>query len=74
MSQAKDRVEALGKQLSSGGGSALPAIQKVAGPSNGPRLDGKVAIITGKQDVSLAHRRTWCMAQIHHTYGKGPLR
>ncbi len=40
--QARDRIEALGKQL------GLPAIQRKAGPSNGLRLEGKVAIITGR--------------------------
>ncbi|KAM3500753.1 hypothetical protein MY10362_006134 [Beauveria mimosiformis] len=39
--QARDRIEALGKQL------GLPPIQRKAGPSNGLRLQGKVAIITG---------------------------
>ncbi|OAA79071.1 3-oxoacyl-(acyl-carrier-protein) reductase [Akanthomyces lecanii RCEF 1005] len=39
--QAKVRIEALGKQL------GLPPIQRKAGPSNGLRLEGKVAIITG---------------------------
>ncbi|KAK8087238.1 3-oxoacyl- reductase [Apiospora phragmitis] len=46
---AKDRIEALGKQLSpattSSNGASAP--KRIAGPSNGPRLAGKVAIITG---------------------------
>lgn len=40
--KAKERIEALGKQL------GLPPIQRKAGPSNGLRLEGKVAIITGR--------------------------
>ncbi len=40
--QAKVRIEALGKQL------GLPPIQRKDGPSNGLRLEGKVAIITGR--------------------------
>ncbi|KAM0322983.1 hypothetical protein ACHAQA_009082 [Verticillium albo-atrum] len=55
MSQsAKDRISALGNQLaapssssSSSGSSTIPAIKKVAGPSAGPRVQGKVVIITG---------------------------
>lgn len=45
---AKQRVEALGKQLAPGSQSgSLPPVTKVAGASNGPRLQGKVAIVTG---------------------------
>ncbi|KAK6063265.1 3-oxoacyl-(acyl-carrier-protein) reductase [Seiridium cupressi] len=40
---AKQRVEALGKQLA--------PVRKVAGASNGPRLQGKVAIVTGTNSV-----------------------
>lgn len=39
--KARERIDALGQQL------GLPAIQRKAGPSNGLRLEGKVAIITG---------------------------
>lgn len=46
---AKDRIEALGKQLSPAANSnGASAPKRIAGPSNGPRLAGKVAIITGK--------------------------
>ena len=56
--QARQRIEALGNQLSpstNGSGAvssastegALPPIRQVAGKSAGPRLEGKVAIITG---------------------------
>lgn len=38
--KAKQRIEALGKQLA--------PVRKVAGASNGPRLHGKVAIVTGE--------------------------
>ncbi len=59
--KAKERIQALGNQLSpppsnSDGSSSttasedtlLPPVQKVAGKSAGPRLEGKVAIITGR--------------------------
>ena len=52
---AKRRVQALGKQLappSTPGSEAtfdgIPLIKKVAPDSNGPRVAGKVVIITGK--------------------------
>lgn len=45
--QAKQRIEAIGKQLSPG----IAAIKKIAGPSNGPRVMGKVVIITGADDL-----------------------
>ncbi|KAH8678208.1 hypothetical protein BX600DRAFT_146988 [Xylariales sp. PMI_506] len=49
---AKQRVEALGKQLSPGATfEGIPVLQKVAGPSNAPRLAGKVAIITGANSI-----------------------
>ncbi|ROT43485.1 NAD(P)-binding protein [Sodiomyces alkalinus F11] len=41
--KAKQRIEALGKQLDHG----IPAIKKTAGSSNGPRVQDKVIIITG---------------------------
>ncbi|KAK8094875.1 hypothetical protein PG997_001560 [Apiospora hydei] len=50
---AKDRIEALSKQLSSleadRNGPSAP--KRIAGPSNGPRLAGKVAIITGTNSL-----------------------
>ncbi|KAK8077192.1 hypothetical protein PG996_003362 [Apiospora saccharicola] len=49
---AKDRIEALGKQLSpatNSNGASAP--KRIAGPSNGPRLVGKVAIITGTNSI-----------------------
>lgn len=51
--QAQRRVQALASQLSSPSSSAsaspssLPAMTRIAGPSNGRRLADKVAIITG---------------------------
>lgn len=55
--QARERIQALGNQLSPGNNNnnnnntssenALPPIQKVAGKSAGPRVEGKVIIITG---------------------------
>jgi hypothetical protein len=51
-SQAKERLAAVGKHLRPDGG--LPPVTKVAGPSAGPRLAGKVAIITGNYLVSLS--------------------
>jgi hypothetical protein len=45
---AKERIEALGKQLAPGATfEGIPAVKKIAGDSNGARLKGKVAIITG---------------------------
>ncbi|KAH6656872.1 short-chain dehydrogenase [Truncatella angustata] len=41
--QARQRIEALGKQLA--------PVRKVAGASSGPRLQGKVAIVTGTNSV-----------------------
>lgn len=43
-SAAKDRLDALGKQLAPDG---VPPIKQLAPPSNGPRAQGKVVIITG---------------------------
>ncbi|KAK8107997.1 uncharacterized protein PG998_010010 [Apiospora kogelbergensis] len=49
---AKDRIEALGKQLSPAANSnGASAPKRIAGPSNGPRLAGKVAIITGTNSI-----------------------
>ncbi|KAI1825729.1 putative 3-oxoacyl-reductase FabG [Xylaria intraflava] len=51
---AKRRVAALGKQLApQGNGSfeGIPAVRKVAGASNGPRVSGKVVIITGANSI-----------------------
>lgn len=49
---AKRRLDAIGKQLSPADANAtfedIPLIKKVAPDSDGPRLKGKVAIITGK--------------------------
>jgi|SRR5688572_13739523 NAD(P)-dependent dehydrogenase (short-subunit alcohol dehydrogenase family) len=48
--KAQERVQALTSHLSnssSSSSSSLPEIKRVAGPSNAPRLAGKVAIITG---------------------------
>ncbi|XDG03601.1 hypothetical protein ABKA04_003216 [Annulohypoxylon sp. FPYF3050] len=50
MSDATRRVQALGNQISplnSSPSSKLPEIQKIAGKSAGPRVEGKVVIITG---------------------------
>ncbi|KAI5928170.1 3-oxoacyl-acyl carrier protein reductase [Camillea tinctor] len=51
---ARQRIAALGNQLSPQSSTAtntpsegLPAIRKIAGKSSGPRVEGKVAIITG---------------------------
>ncbi|KAI0384702.1 NAD(P)-binding protein [Hypomontagnella monticulosa] len=49
---AKQRVQALGNQISPPGAATsssnpIPAIKKVAGKSAGPRVEGKVVIITG---------------------------
>lgn len=41
---AKRRIDAIGKQLD---GTPLPPIAKVAASSTGPRVPGKVVIITG---------------------------
>ncbi|KAI0834242.1 NAD(P)-binding protein [Hypoxylon sp. FL0890] len=55
---AKRRVQALGNQLSpptssssSSSPEALPTIKKVAGKSAGPRVEGKVVIVTGANSV-----------------------
>ncbi|KAI1152927.1 putative 3-oxoacyl-reductase FabG [Nemania diffusa] len=47
---AKQRIAALGSQLSPGF-EGIPAIQKLAGASNGPRVPGKVVIITGANSI-----------------------
>ncbi|KAI0853796.1 NAD(P)-binding protein [Daldinia vernicosa] len=56
---AKQRIQALGNQISASSSSsssssspnALPAIKKPAGKSAGPRAQGKVVIITGTNSV-----------------------
>lgn len=51
---AKQRIQALGNQISASSSSssdALPAIKKPAGKSAGPRAQGKVVIITGANSV-----------------------
>ncbi|KAK0634578.1 hypothetical protein B0T17DRAFT_484929 [Bombardia bombarda] len=50
---AKRRVQAIGNQLapSSSPSSSIPAIAKVAPDSNGPRVGGKVVIITGANSI-----------------------
>ncbi|KAI2642323.1 hypothetical protein GGS21DRAFT_300416 [Xylaria nigripes] len=48
---AKRRIAALGNQLSTSGSGAIPAIKKIAGASNGPRVQGKVVIITGANSI-----------------------
>ncbi|KAI0025298.1 putative 3-oxoacyl-reductase FabG [Xylariomycetidae sp. FL0641] len=47
---AKQRIAALGNQLSPQN-AAIPAIRKVAGQSAGPRLQGKVVIVTGANSI-----------------------
>lgn len=44
---AKQRIAALGGQLAPQSSGEIPAIKKIAGASNGPRVQGKVVIITG---------------------------
>ncbi|KAI1128497.1 putative 3-oxoacyl-reductase FabG [Nemania abortiva] len=50
---AKQRIAALGSQLSpqSSSSGGIPAIKKVAGTTNGPRVPGKVVIITGANSI-----------------------
>ncbi|KAI0154403.1 putative 3-oxoacyl-reductase FabG [Xylariaceae sp. FL1272] len=49
---AKQRIAAIGNQLSPRQSvQGLPAIKKIAGPSNGLRAQGKVVIITGTNSV-----------------------
>ncbi|KAI1426271.1 putative 3-oxoacyl-reductase FabG [Xylaria sp. FL1777] len=53
---AKQRIAALSSQLApqsngSGDFEGIPAIKKVAGKSNGPRVPGKVVIITGANSI-----------------------
>ncbi|CAJ2512096.1 Uu.00g077210.m01.CDS01 [Anthostomella pinea] len=52
---AKERIAALGSQLSPQSDSStfegIPAIRKVAGSANGPRVEGKVVIITGANSI-----------------------
>ncbi|KAI1438929.1 putative 3-oxoacyl-reductase FabG [Xylaria sp. CBS 124048] len=54
---ARRRISALSNQISpqstSSSGSAvnIPAVKKVAGPSNGPRVPGKVVIVTGANSI-----------------------
>jgi len=52
-SVAKRRLEALSEQLvapvpDQGTFEGIPKLKKIAGDSNGPRVKGKVVIITGK--------------------------
>ncbi|KAI1811518.1 putative 3-oxoacyl-reductase FabG [Poronia punctata] len=51
---AKQRVAAIGNQLS----PPIPAVQKVAGPTNGRRVEGKVVIITGANSIKGIGRAT----------------
>ncbi|KAI0862543.1 putative 3-oxoacyl-reductase FabG [Xylaria cubensis] len=60
---AKRRIAALGSQLSSQSNSSgsfegMPAIKKIAGTSNGPRVQGKVVIITGANSIMGIGRAT----------------
>ncbi|KAI0388825.1 putative 3-oxoacyl-reductase FabG [Xylariaceae sp. FL0594] len=49
---AKQRIAALGSQLSSPPPQTqIPAVKKIAGPANGPRVQGKVVIITGANSI-----------------------
>ncbi|KAK1772340.1 hypothetical protein QBC33DRAFT_574961 [Phialemonium atrogriseum] len=52
---AKRRLEAIGNQLSPAGTNSsfegIPLIKKVAPDSNGPRVQGKVVIITGANSI-----------------------
>ncbi|KAI1269752.1 putative 3-oxoacyl-reductase FabG [Xylariaceae sp. FL1019] len=49
---ARERIAAIGNQLSPGPSfEGLPPIKKIAGPSNGPRAQGKVVIITGTNSI-----------------------
>lgn len=57
---AKQRIAALSNQLSpqsiaSGSFEGISTVKKVAGPSNGPRAQGKVVIITGTLFLILFH-------------------
>ncbi|KAI1163081.1 putative 3-oxoacyl-reductase FabG [Nemania serpens] len=60
---AKQRIAALGSQLSpqassSGSFEGIPAIKKIAGTSNGHRVQGKVVIITGANSITGIGRAT----------------
>ncbi|KAI0970716.1 putative 3-oxoacyl-reductase FabG [Xylaria arbuscula] len=58
---AKQRIAALGSQLSppsTEGFEGIPAIKKIAGKSNGPRVLGKVVIITGANSIMGIGRAT----------------
>lgn len=48
--KAKQRVEALGKQLNPPSFEGMPGLKKVAGQSAAPRVTGKVVIVTGKTE------------------------
>ncbi|KAH9896331.1 3-oxoacyl-acyl carrier protein reductase [Xylariomycetidae sp. FL2044] len=51
---AKERIQALGNQLAppqQAVTEGIPTIKKVAGTSSGPRLEGKVVIITGANSI-----------------------
>lgn len=59
-SVAKRRLEALSEQLvapvpDQGTFEGIPKLKKIAGDSNGPRVKGKVVIITGKLIVAHSH-------------------
>ncbi|KAI1330607.1 putative 3-oxoacyl-reductase FabG [Xylariaceae sp. FL0255] len=57
--QAKQRIAAIGNQISGAGSfEGIPAVKKVATPSNGPRVHGKVVIITGANSVQGIGRAT----------------
>lgn len=49
--QAKQRVAALGKHLAPDDSSLPPPITKIAGKSAGPRVAGKVVIVTGANSI-----------------------
>ena len=48
---ARQRIQAIGNHLAADK-NAIPPVIKVAGDSNGPRVTGKVVIITGKLSIS----------------------
>lgn len=55
---AKQRIAALGGQLAPQSSGEIPAIKKIAGASNGPRVQGKVVIITGTNSIMGIGRAT----------------
>ena len=52
---AKERLQAIGNHL-----NTVPPIVKVAGDSNGPRVTGKVVIVTGKYMLFCAVAVVYC--------------